>query len=98
MDERFTFAVYCFTEEQWIEPDRNWPPYWFDRNSYSRWAAYEIIDLLRNRGDEKASTTVKQFKDKMDNYSCYNPISRNLFRLATEAADDILDIVRAMEE
>jgi len=98
MDDRFTWAVWCFAEEQWIEPSDRWPNYWFDRNSYSRWATCEILELLLDRDNHyKPSTIVEQFRDKMDEYSCYNEASRHIFTIATEAANDILDLIRAME-
>lgn len=97
MSDHVVRCVYSFSEEQWVEPSKHWPKYWFDKNSYSRWAASEIIYLLRKRGDLAPSQVVSEFADRMDDYSCYNETSRYIFTIAHEAATDILDFVRSLE-
>lgn len=97
MNDHITQSVYFFAEEQWVEPWLNWPKYWFDKNSYSRWAVSEILPLLRNRGDTKPSKIVRDFVNRMDDYSCYNEDSKYIFTIARDAANDILDIVGDLE-
>ena len=97
MSDYVVRCVYSFSEEQWVEPSKTWPRYWFDKNSYSRWAASEILDLLRRRGESTPSEVVSDFANRMDDYSCYNETSRYIFSIAHEAATDILDVVRSLE-
>ena len=61
MNDHIVRSVYFFSEEQWVPPAKHWPKYWFDKNSYSRWAVSEILELLSNRGDIKPSKIVKDF-------------------------------------
>ena len=97
MNDHIVRCVYFFSEEQWVPPAKHWPRYWFDKNSYSRWAVSEILDLLSNRGDTTPSKIVEDFADKMDRYACYNDTARYIFSIAREAATDILDVVRSLE-
>lgn len=97
MNDHVVRSVYYFSEEQWVEPSKGWPKYWFDKNSYSRWAVSEILELLRTRGETKPTKIVKDFANKMDRYSCYNDDSKYIFTFARDAAEDILDVVRSLE-
>lgn len=97
MNKHVVQSVYFFSEEQWVEPSGNWPKYWFDKNSYSRWAASEVLYLLRTGGDRKPSAIVEAFYNKMDLYSTYNKETGYIFSIARDAARDLLDIVSDLE-
>lgn len=98
MEERIIFTIKCFSEENWAEPCANWPDYWFNKSSYSRWAISEIIELLENRGiNESPKKVVSNFISRMDRYSCLNDSARKIFSIARETADDVLDFLHAME-
>lgn len=83
--------------ERWFEPPGHWPNYWFDKQAYSRWASYEILKLLKNGGDKRPTKIVEEFVDKMDNYYCVRDDTRKMFEIARSAAEDILDVIRAMD-
>lgn len=97
MDDRLVWLVKNYIEDEWKEPSGNWPDYWFNRNIYSRWAAYEILALLKNRGNKSPVKITKDFASDMDDYSCYNKKSREIFSIAREAANEILYFLYAME-
>ena len=98
MGDHITSSVYFFAEENWCEPCAHWPEYWFDKHSYSRWATQEILDLLMNRGAKKPTLVVEEFMNMMDNFSCVNQRTKNLFSIARAASRDIYDIVRDLED
>ena len=97
MDDRLVWLVKNYVDEEWKEPGANWPSYYFERNAYSRWAAYEIVDLLKNRGETSPVKIVKDFASVMDDYSCLNKVARGIFSIARDAANDILYFLYAME-
>ena len=96
MSDRYVLAIWGFSEETWFEPQANWPKYWFDQRAYSRWAAMEILQLLRSREDESPISVVQGFVDEMDRLYCIRRESREMFAHAREAGTDILDVLRAM--
>ena len=97
MDDRVVWLVQCYIEDEWKDPSCRWSDWYFTKNAYSRWAAYEIVDLLKNRGDTSPIKIVKDFSSTMDDYSCMNNMARGIFSIARDAANDILDFLYAME-
>jgi hypothetical protein len=61
------------------------------QESYSRWAAREILILLEKNCDEPPLTVVEQFRDRMDRYSCVNIETSYKFSVAKDTAEWIID-------
>lgn len=96
MSDRYVSAIRGFSEEVWFEPEAHWPKYWFDQRAYSRWAAMEVLHLLRSREDKSPVSVVQKFIKHMDYLSCIKPETREMFVFAREAGVDMLDVIRAM--
>ena len=78
------------------EPQIGWPKWAFDKASYSRWAASEILELLENNPSVPAEILINQFIKKMDRFLEINPRTHNIFYIALTFANDVADVLRAM--
>ena len=97
MKDRYVSAIEDFVDEQWFEPEAHWPEHWFNQRAYSRWAASEILRLLRSRKpDQDPEELASKFARKMDYLSTINTETRAMFSYARDAAHDIADVIRAM--
>lgn len=76
-------------------PRKDWDKYYFLERCYSRWAAFELCDLL---SQEEGATylhvvaVIEGFIEKMNDYeefSCDRSIE-NIFTIAREEAEEIL--------
>ncbi len=67
----------------------------FKKRSYSRWAAYEILNLIMDRPLDDPIGIVISFmlSAEIYSYECRNPESRYIFTIAKETAEDILDLL-----
>lgn len=97
MDDRIVWVIECFADEHWFEPAGHWPKYYFDQRAYGRWAVQEIIELLAKRGSKKPTRVVEEFVRTLDKCYSVRADTREMFRHAREAAEDVLDLLRAME-
>ena len=98
MDERAIFAIEEYMYDL-FEPGRNWPKYEFQKRSYTRWAAAEILRCIQKQPNRPSMEVVKDFVRKTDEYSGIDHDDRNdsfIFYVAHDVATDILDILRAM--
>lgn len=72
------------------------PYFWqkpnFKQNSYTKWAANELLECIRNRPTTSVIVTIEEFIRKMDRYSCMNLKNSYMFSVAHDTAEDILDI------
>lgn len=59
--------------------------------SYSKWAAKELLEFIRERDDISAESAIVLFIKKMDEYSCMNSAASYIFSIAHDTALDILD-------
>lgn len=78
------------------EPRKKCKKQVFLQETYSRWAAEEILKCIRENETTPPITVVEEFKDRMDHYSLMNPNSSYIFSVAYDIAMDILDIFLAM--
>lgn len=92
MKEAIVSALQEYIDEYLFEPGKNWPKEEFNRRSYSRWAANEIMErLLREMDIRDPLDIIEEFSDEMDR--CLD-LSENrdiyfIFIVAKETADDI---------
>lgn len=99
MNESAIQAILAYRDEHLFEPEMNWPKYWFDQRSYSRWSANEILKFIIDRPFTPAVEIVEDFALKMEHllYVSEDKASSSIFSIARDTAADILDIFRAME-
>lgn len=60
--------------------------------AYERWAANEILTLLKLRRREPPLTVIEEFADKVNKYSTFNAKTSFAFSTAYDVAIDILEI------
>ncbi len=98
MDERAISAIEDYMFDL-FEPGRNWPKYEFNKRSYERWAAKEILESIRRRPDVSPLQIAEEYVLMTDKLSGIEHDDRNdsfIFSVAHDVATDILDILRAM--
>lgn len=67
--------------------------YSVQQESYSRWAAREILTRLRKNDDVPPLVTIEQFRDEMERYSCVNIRTSYVFSCAKDMAEWIIDLL-----
>lgn len=81
------------------EPEYGWPKSEFNRVSYTKWAANEVLIFVLAHTDWTPIRSVEEFKYLMAKFM-YKPTHRTevteIFRTAYDVADDISDILTAM--
>ena len=98
MDERVISAIEDYMFDL-FEPGRNWPKYEFNKRSYERWAAKEILKRIQQHPEIPAINLVEEYVLMTDEFSGIEHDERNdsfIFSVANDVATDILDILRAM--
>lgn len=65
----------------------------FMQESYSRWAAIEMLMELRRHPDEPPLCVMEAFRDKMDRYSCMNPKTSYMFSIAKDISEVLIDLL-----
>lgn len=88
--------VLNYMDEVLFEPKKLWDEDIFEEQSWSRWAAYEIFELLADHPDDFPDTIVESFYDKMWYYHDISPEgSKQQLRFGTamNVAYDLLDII-----
>lgn len=79
--------------DQWLfEPNYGWPRIEFNRRSYSRWAANEILHRVKTETKGRSvSDIIEEFRWEMDSYSevDYDRDLAFIFETAKETAEDI---------
>lgn len=68
-----------------------WNGYTFKQESCSRWAANEILKLLKKRQDVPPLVLIEEFADQMDHFSCLNLNTSFIFSVARDTALNIVD-------
>lgn len=98
MNAREIAIIQEFIEEHFFEPGVNWPKYYFDQRSYSRWAGYEILKCVTEQSSTPTIIVVEEFMAKADNFSSLNEGTHVslIFSIARNVAKDILHTLHAM--
>ena len=100
MDNRVTSAIEDYIYDL-TDPQRNWPEYYFRQVSFSRFAAGEILKLVKEASTfQESIDAVADFSIKMKSFAIMDHDNKNdaqIFSLAYEVATDILDILNAMK-
>ena len=103
MDDRDVLTLQDYINKHLFEPCINWPRHEFELHSYSRWAAYEILERVINEtmklpphitGFERESTVdiIDNFINELDYYyDGSKDVRRQLmFAIARDEAKNIL--------
>lgn len=69
--------------------------YSLQQESYSRWAAREILVRLEKNRTTPPLILIEEFRDQMDNYSCVNIRTSYAFSCAKDMAEWIIDLLIA---
>lgn len=90
MDKNTDVIICDYIEQQLFGPYPTWPEYYFKQRSYSKWAADEILDVIRKNPQKPIELILNEFIDKCDYFAT---LDKNLiFSSAKEVAEDILYI------
>lgn len=93
MEKEAVLAIQEYIHQYLFEPKSNWPTCEFRRRSYSRWAADEILNMIKNDPiNQDPLNNVELFMNKMDRFL---DMSENqevyfAFIVAKETAEDIV--------
>lgn len=90
-----------YIDKYLFEPAYTWPKYYFEQQSYSRWAANEILRRVQCQKDTPPILVVEEFILKTDRYSCSDHADKSvglIFSIAHDVATDILDVLISAHE
>lgn len=95
MNELAAMTIMRYIEEYLFEPEWSWPQAEFYRRTYSRWAAYEILELVLDHPFIPADVVIDEFMLKMLylSHTAENVNNSIMFSIAADAADEIRLIV-----
>jgi hypothetical protein len=81
-----------YMEENLFAPSANWPADEFARRSCERWAAWELLELVRTRTEEPPARVIDGFRRKMDGYArqAEDHPTDFLFSTARDTAEAVL--------
>lgn len=82
----------AYINDYYCEPPFCWHEQLFEEMSYSRWAAFEIVDRLLDRPLDPPEVVVEDFLLRVALYSqvVKTPTQRRMFSIAEDTAEDIL--------
>lgn len=94
MDTDAAQKLMIYINEYFIEPHHRFPTKLFEEMSYSRWAAFEIVNALLDHPTDPPVEVVENFLLKMALYAQVSESEdkRRIFSIAEDAAEDILCI------
>lgn len=92
MEENALVAVQNYIDENLFSGTNKWSDYEFDKRSYERWAAYEILKLIANMSDYDAFLTTLYFMHHMDAFAnmCEKKETMFMFLTARDTAEEIV--------
>lgn len=79
------------------EPTQRWPEMEFEKASYTRWAATEVLEYVLDNPDHTVIRSVEEFYQMCWDYSMLSLNESNfIFDIAKDTAGNILEILYAM--
>lgn len=103
MDDRYVLMLEEYIRDNLPVPDRSDEDYIFELHTYSRWAAYEVLNRMirettklpshiSGREPLSAEEIVEQFIDEMDYYAMMSPDldAKDIFFIASSEGRCIL--------
>lgn len=95
--EYIRFVIREYADECLKEPAWRLSREGFKRFSYSRWAVDEILKSMEDSKFTPPVIVVKDFIRKMDEFSHRNNRTNMIFSVAHDMAENVLDVLIAME-
>lgn len=65
----------------------------YKQETYSLWAARELLNELRKNKGKPPLIVMEDFRDKMDRYSCMNPATSFIFSVAKDTVEMFIDMI-----
>ena len=93
IDTAIEITEYCLKQSRKNRVD--WYGDSFISNSYSIWAAKELLTRLNNNRDIPPLITLENFEELMDEYACKNINNSFLFSCAKDMTRWIIDLLIA---
>ena len=93
IDTAIEITEYCLKQSRKNRVD--WYSDSFTSNSYSIWAAKELLTRLKNNRDIPPLITLENFEELMDEYACKNINNSFLFSCAKDMTRWIIDLLIA---
>lgn len=93
MNDEAVIKIFRYLERYLFEPMKNWPKDEFEKRSYERWAAYEIIESLMNNPFTTADTVIDEFILKMISFAHLAKEQKQQFIFAIDAAENIRSLL-----
>ena len=93
IDTAIEITEYCLKQSRKNRVD--WYNDSFISNSYSIWAAKELLTRLNNNRDIPPLITLENFEELMDEYACKNINNSFLFSCAKDMTRWIIDLLIA---
>lgn len=93
IDTAIEITEYCLKQSRKNRVD--WYNDSFVSNSYSIWAAKELLTRLNNNRDIPPLITLENFEELMDEYACKNINNSFLFSCAKDMTRWIIDLLIA---
>lgn len=79
------------------DPGPRWPEMEFDKVSYTRWAAEEVLNYVLDHPEYTVIRAVEEINSTFIEFSLYTLDERNfIFDIAKDASGNILEILYAM--
>lgn len=69
---------------------------WFTQQSYSYWAAYELLSYLRKNPHKDPYIAVHDFRDIFNEARCLNKPNGYMYEMAYDVATDVIDMLDSM--
>lgn len=73
--------------------NKRWQFQLFQQESYSIWAANELLNELRKNKTDPPLVVMEEFRDRMDAYSCKNKETSFIFSVAKDTTEVLIDIL-----
>lgn len=92
MKEVAVSVIQEYIDEYLFEPSITWPDSEFNRRSYSRWAAEEILSrVIQEPSNRDPLDIIEEFANEMDRYLDYSDDKAIyfIFIVAKETAEDV---------
>lgn len=93
MNDEAVITVFRYLEECLFEPMKDWPKEEFEKRSYERWAAYEIIESLMDNPFTTADMVIEEFIVKM---ICFANLAKNQQKRQFIFAIDVVETIQSL--
>jgi len=93
MNDKAVTTIFRYLEESLFEPKKDWPKEEFEKQSYKRWAAYEIIESLMDHPFTPADMVIDEFILKMIFFAHLAKEQKQRFIFAIDVAETIRSLL-----